>query len=120
MTEIYWPETLPQKINTDNFTEKPQKQFVRSQMSVGPPKQRRRFSVGKVDYDFSMIMSTTDMDEFKEFFHEDIHDGALKFQFPDPYDVSDYITVRFRDIYEINNVGYDAWEVTMKIEKLPK
>jgi len=116
---IYWPETLPKKINTDNFTEKPQKQFIRSQMGVGPPKQRRRFSRGKVDYDFSMIMSTNQLEDFKEFWDKQLHDGSFRFQFPDPYDAGDYISARFREVYEVNNVGYDAWEVTMNLEKLP-
>lgn len=91
-----WPVTLPTAPLLDAFRVEAVDQCVSTQMDAGPPKRRRRFSVGYGIYPMSFILTATQRSAFETFYRTTLEGGALAFDgFTDPTDGSSTATWQF-------------------------
>ena len=79
-----WPVSLPQEPLIDSYSAQLQNNVIRSAMSAGPAKTRRRFTAGVEILNVSFIMTEAQKDTFEAFFYNDIGHGALEFDFTHP------------------------------------
>jgi hypothetical protein len=114
-----WPNTIPQTLNMDGYGEAARDTNIRSAMDAGPAKVRRRASCAVRPVTGKMVMTAAELDDFREFYEEDILDGSLRFDWVDPLDGTTAVEMRFTAPYTIAAFGPDAFEVGMSLEILP-
>ncbi len=81
---VPWPAELPQKILYDGFEEQFPNNLIRSNPDMGPPKTRRRTSVGFKPFKANMVLTTAQTLIFDSFFKDSIMDGAEPFELTHP------------------------------------
>lgn len=92
---INWPSFLPQFIDREGYTRTPRSVLVRTEVSSGPPKVRRRSTARSQTLTVNMVMSKAQLDIFEQFFTQNLGYGALSFNFPEPENPTSTIVVRF-------------------------
>jgi hypothetical protein len=91
-----WPATLPQYLILDGQSSGLGDGRVRSQTDSGTPKVRRRFSKVPQPLSGTMIMSYSQLQDFKDFVEEDLAGGSLPFELPSQEDMTTWV-VQFAD-----------------------
>ena len=114
-----WPETIPQTLSMDGYGEAAPDTNLRSAMDAGPAKVRRRASCAVRPVTGRMVMTAAELDDFKDFYREDLLYGSLRFHWVDPWDSATAVEMRFTAPYTIAAFGPDAFEVGMSLEILP-
>lgn len=111
-----WPDTLP-KPKLDGFGIKPQPTVLRTQMESGA-RYRQRFTNAPIDVDCNFLLTKEQMATFKNFYDNDIHQGADWFLMSG-LDIGNGYTTNS----EVHIVGeYEAtrserfWRLSMKLE----
>jgi len=116
---ISWPVSLPQYVEKDQYTESPPDARIRTQMDMGPPKVRRRFSAQVRPFQVVLTLDKEQLDTFDEFWRIGTAGGSLAFEFPNPRGEG-MITVRFgEDAPEYGQFRGDRCSVTVQLEELP-
>jgi len=112
MTLPVWPSTLPQFITKENFSSD-YSNAIKSTPAYGPPKFRRRSTVGYETLGVGWKVTLDQLDIFKDFYHDTLKDGTEQFTFDSPYDGTD-ITCNFMadQGYKTTFMGGDHWIVT--------
>lgn len=88
-----WPSTLPcARANT--FQEGVPDNLIRTQMDTGYAKVRRRSTVTTYPISFSLVLTYAQVGILKNFYINDIADGADSFDYTHPLS-GDALTVRF-------------------------
>lgn len=82
-----WPLTLPRAFQKDGFSDTKSSGLLRTDMSTGPAKVRRRFTSAPIYWKGDMILTDTQRETFETFFTNTIGYGALRFNFPNQYDL---------------------------------
>lgn len=84
---------------------------------AGYTKQRNRFTAVLYDVQESYLMTPQQYQQFRDFFHNQLGNGADEFIKPDPENSINRL-YRFSDVYEaeFNGVQY---RVTLTMERLP-
>lgn len=79
-----WPVTLPDKPLYDGYAEQPPDNRLRTQMDVGPPKQRRRATAGvrKIQCQFRLTKAQTEI--LDNFYDVICASGSLTFDWTHP------------------------------------
>lgn len=113
-----WPSSLPQKFDQDSFSERPQKNTVRANTSMGPGKIRRRFTAAYITMSGSMLMTPSQLTDFKSFFHTVTKGGSEAFDWQHPIDESQ-ISARFAGVYEVKDRESGDAIVSFSVEVLP-
>lgn len=91
-----WPVSLPQKFEASSYKTNPENNVITTDMDTGPSKIRRRFTAKRKIHSGRMVMSKYEFDTFfLPFFETTISDGTVEFSFPDPFDDSSTIEVRW-------------------------
>lgn len=113
-----WPTTLPQSPLIDGYDETPPDLTVRSENATGPAKVRRRATAGVRPVSWNMLLDTTQMTTFDDFFEGTLANGALPFNLKDP---RTGLTFEYRIV---NKPPYQLesgrlWRVNMQLERLP-
>lgn len=111
---IIWPGTLSQYPLKTGFVISPQKQTIRSEMDIGPAKQRRRTSANTVRYTCKLMLTDTEKATFDTFYNDTTQGGSLAFTW-------DYFSndVRFVGQPSFSPIRPDLYQVTFYIEELP-
>jgi hypothetical protein len=116
MAAIFWPENLPYGLLAAGLTIQPQNNVLRTKMDAGAAKTRRRYTARTLTYSGKQILTPSEFKIFENFYHNEIADGALRFNFTDPVSLE---TAEFRFTKEyiaIENEGYI--DVTLPLERL--
>jgi len=121
-----WPSTIPQAFIHDSFSESTQSAVVRTDMSAGPPKVRRRFTAVSDFWSGYMVMDSTELADFKTFYTTTTSYGSLSFDFPDQFNLTGpTVTARFKidsggQPYSISpDADTTDWQVSFTLEILP-
>lgn len=80
-----WPASLPQRLMLP-VTVTPRSAVVRTEMDVGPPKQRLRSTLVWKDVVGHMVLTGAQKAAFDAWWQNDIAQGALAFTWVDPTD----------------------------------
>lgn len=119
---VNWPTNLPDCV--ESWEESLVDQRVRSQVSVGPPKTRRRYSTPMRIITLSMVVPNKDLVEFRAFYEGSGTggtggtDGGYKFfTFVNPYDKSLHY-YRFREPPKFKSAGPVTFVANMVWEEL--
>lgn len=116
-----WPSTLPDI--SLGLTETPQDGAIRTAMSAGPVKIRRRFSAVSRSVSASLMLTTTERATFDTFREDTLSQGALSFDMDDPRDGTSQ-TWRFAGVPTFTSVTSDnntvkLWRADFPLEILP-
>lgn len=116
-----WPASLPQKPLQDGYKIKGQDVIVRTSVDAkgAPDIVRRRVSAGVLLNNWQFLMTQTQYDTFKDFFETDIEAGALSFDFTDPLDNTNTLSVRIVGPYGARIAGGLYLRVSFQVEILP-
>lgn len=113
-----WPIALQQKLNADDFEVKLGNTVVRSDMDIGMPKVRSRYTDGIDTYSCSILLDFSLYDDLLAFFKTTLNNGSLPFLFTDPFSLTTQ-TFRFVEPPDIKPLGGRLFRVSMQWEKLP-
>lgn len=125
MAEAVWPPSLPSEALQAGLVETPPALTVRTEMSVGPAKVRRRFTAGVRVFELPPFILTRDQVAiFDAFFLDDLQGGALPFTWKhprtaNPIDFRIIGTPRYSPLSPRQNGTVDRWQVTIALEALP-
>ncbi len=117
MTVPSWPAGLPQAFLKDGYSEEGADNLLASNVSVGPPKVRRRTTSNVEPITGSMKMTESQLAMLKGFVKNDIRDRSVAFTFPDPHGGSPLL-VRMRQPIASSPMGIE-WRVQVALEVLP-
>jgi len=117
-----WPSTLPQQFEAGAGVSR-QQGFVRSPVSAGPFKQRKRYTAVSRFYTGTMLMTETQRATLETFYTTTVNEGADEFDFEDPVDFST-VSARFASAPEDRGIvggasGVALWRVSFTLEILP-
>lgn len=85
-----WPVELPKGFEADSYGSAPQSGVIRTEMSSGYAKVRRRFTAVITEHSGTMIMTKEQFETyFVPFFKVTIDYGTIPFDFPNPLDGGD-------------------------------
>jgi hypothetical protein len=116
MADIFYPELLPSGLLAEGFSKAPQSLVLRTAMDAGPKKARRRYTARTVKYTGKQIFDEAELMVFKQFYHNVIADGVLRFKFADPVSLE---TAEFRFTQDYTVVANEGlYEVQMSLERL--
>lgn len=79
-----WPASLPQEPLIKEYQEAPKSNVIRSEMSYGPAKARRRSTAKMTNAQTIYLLTQAQRETFEQWFENDIADGALAFNWPRP------------------------------------
>lgn len=115
-----WPLTLPQAFTVDNYQETLPNNVVATNMDQGPPKRRRRSVSNIGNVTGSMVMSSAQWAILKYFFQNTVME-TLPFDFPDPNNPADTISVAFTPTAQPSKKFYvtGKWTVTLSFDVQP-
>jgi hypothetical protein len=109
-----WPVSLPQYPLTSKYSTTRQNQTIRSEMSVGPPKQRRRFTAGTQTHSISFYVDTTQKAALDTFYLNTLQAGSLSFAWS--FFSGD---VRFVAPIQYTAITPELFSASFDIEELP-
>jgi hypothetical protein len=95
----------------------PSRAVVRTQMEVGPPKVRRRSSMGLYTITAAYAVTSAQLTSFNSWFRDDAGMGAISFDWTDPRSGT-VRAVRFaEDGYSIVQVSPKRWRLDVRLEE---
>jgi hypothetical protein len=84
MTDILWPEDLPQSPLTDGLQETLADNLLRTKMEQGPDKRRRRSTDAPAKITAQFLLDTAQCAVLETFYGETLAGGAKRFRFTHP------------------------------------
>jgi hypothetical protein len=114
---IVWPATLPQTVDSDKYEERIQDNRLRTDMDMGPPKMRPRFSAVIETFTFEMDLTRTEASDFITFYKTTTKFGTEEFQWVHPRTEA-IVMMRFSTPYTIRRVEHFV-RVQFNLEILP-
>ena len=120
---IVWPGTLPQDLLA-GASESRQKGRLTTQMDVGTPKMRRRFTAVSRYIKGAIIVDGAQQATLDTFWETTLAEGVKQFDWKDPKDASTK-SFRFRSEIDYENVQPEAtttkrlWRAVLDLELLP-
>lgn len=113
-----WPASLPSEPLYTGFRETAPNTVLRTNMSAGPPKLRRRFTAGFRPISIEMVMTDAQVQAIDDFYITILFGGSLPFDFTDPRtDVSE--SYQFKVPPQYRPIAPDNWTVSIELEMLP-
>lgn len=110
-----WPATLPSSPQINSLSGGPEDSVLRTKNDVGPMVMRNRFTGVCYRYQFSLLMTLAQVNILNAFFRDDLGNGALPFDFPDPV-FGDTKEFSFIQVYTIQSIAaIDNYIITMAI-----
>jgi hypothetical protein len=80
-----WPVNVPQLVNRQGYTERPERSVVSFQPENGPPiGERPRFSISSDVFQFTQPLSSAEFDSLMAFWRDGLDDGTQYFQWTHP------------------------------------
>jgi len=118
MASQTWPGGLPQDILQGTYTEQPPDVVVRTEMSAGPAKVRRRATAGVRPVSGRIRVTKSEVATFDTFFDSTLKGGALRFDWKNPRTGTSK-ELRFTGRPEYAALSDDLFEITLPLEILP-
>lgn len=115
MTNITWPQSLPQVLILDGLNAEKQNSVVRTEMDAGPAKQRRRYTISQKDFNGSIVV-TESQRKILEDWYDNVIGGVLRFVMKDPQTLLP-AEFRFKKHYKEDSLDGN-WRITMELEKM--
>ena len=112
-----WPASLPQKPQQDGFSATKVDGRLRTAMSEGPEKVRRRFTATSENLTCAFFFSAAQLAVFKTFFDTTLVGGSLAYNWVHPV-TSAACICRIQDMPVVSAIGVD-WQATFMVEVLP-
>jgi len=91
MATATWPSSIPQYPQKGGATKSPLSEALTTNMSTGYSKRRRRYTKTYYIYDLTYEMTLDELDDFEDFFEEDLNFGVNSIELPDPFLLSSTI-----------------------------
>ena len=115
---VSWPGTIPQNPLLRNFVEAPQPNRIDTDMDIGVPKSRRRYTKELRNLPWAFIMTTAEVALFDTFYHTTLQGGTLPFDHVDPRTAAAK-SFRFKTLQPYKPLSGTRWEVSMEVIMLP-
>lgn len=121
MADAVWPNTLPPEPRLSEYTESPPDLVMRSQMSSGPAKARKRNSANVRVANFTFDLTQAQWVTFDQFFVGVIAGGALPFELirPSTGNVADWRIVGLPEYVPLSPRAIGRYIVRFQAEMLP-
>lgn len=113
-----WPGGLPQQLEMDEFQETLPAASVESQMDVGPPKKRRRFTAAPTPITGRQLLTKAQVATLDTFYRSTVSFGSLSFDWTHPR-TGAAATLRFKGEPVIQMVGPDSFYARYQFLILP-
>lgn len=120
-----WPQSLTRAPRVSSLSEQAPDVVLRTEMDVGQPKARRRFTGDVRRFDVSLDLTRAELDLFDAFFVDTIEGGALTFDWKHPRTGGDAVC-RMLNVPTYRPQGprtatpaAEWWVVTFQMETLP-
>lgn len=114
MANATWPTELPSKPLVDGFDEQGADNVIRSEMDAGPNKVRRRSTAAPEIYRMTFEMSGQQVKILKNFYHDTLLDGSLKFDMSHPR-TGDLETWQFKSPYRVVPRDGTRWRANIEL-----
>jgi hypothetical protein len=116
MTDIYWPDGLPETLLMEGLSVQRNSSVIRTQMDAGPKKARRRYTGSTKIFTGKMLLDAGQRFLLEYFYHTVLADGVLRFNFTDPQTLD---TGEFRFTEDYTETSVDGmFEISLSLEKL--
>ena len=116
MAEIF-PPNLPQCFQIEGFAYQNIANTIRSEVEVGIPKVRRRYTVAYGQATGSLVLTKSELRDFLAFYHTILTGGVRRFSFKDP--ITDTVRdFRFIEAPLITPIGATHWRAALQLEVL--
>jgi hypothetical protein len=114
MSEL-WPSTLQELVNTD-FEETPIPSYISTDMEIGPPKKRVRFTRQRYSVIYTIWVDKNDYETFFTWFESTMAFGSKSFLFTHPItgETKEYI---FKNMPTVETIGPLNWSIKMDLEE---
>ena len=119
-----WPMNLPQ-LPFDGVTAQDKDAVLRTQMDSGPSTRRNRFTAHTQILTMPMVLTGIERADFDFFYRTDLKNGALAFDWVDPADDSQTVSMAFTEPvqWSLRAGAKDAadrlWSGVMSLEVQP-
>lgn len=116
MTDISWPEALPQVLILDGLSAQKNSNVIRTSMDAGPQKARRRYTIQSKNFDGTVILSEEQRELLEYWYDNTLGNGTLRFKMKDPQTLQ---TAEFRFREDYREEAQDGlWRITLALEKM--
>jgi hypothetical protein len=90
-----WPDTLPQQLLVDGYSQSLADTTIKSEMDAGPAKVRRRYTAGVEPVSGMMLLTETQLGTLRTFYEDTLLGGSLRFSWTKPPAHSTACEMRF-------------------------
>lgn len=118
MPNATWPGSLPTIWERTGYTEKFPGMSIETQMDVGVPKKRKRFTANVRPFHRRLLMTRAQSETFRTFYTTTLGGGSLPFDDTDPIN-GNAATFRIVGEPERTPRAYDAFYMDMDLILLP-
>lgn len=120
-TDIYWPDSLPQRPLVDGYQESPPDNTMRTQMDEGPAKVRRRYTANVRPIQVTLEMDADELNTFDDFYVEETASGSRRFIWQHPRTKTQH-EMRFRTPPppDYTAMGGLQYQVSFTLEIMPE
>lgn len=118
MTDIFWPEDLPQSPLIDGFQETLPDNLLRTKMEQGPPKLRRRGTDAPAKITATFLLDAAQCALLAAFYTDTLAGGAQRFGFAHPR-TGITVECRMTQPPEIAALNGGYFRVRLLLEVLP-
>lgn len=113
-----WPSSLPQEFEGSGFVDQLPRQYLGSRLDPSHPTRRRRNRESTAaPMTGQMLVTSTQWSTLRTFYANEIGQGALAFDFPDPDDPDAKLRVAFDQPPEMTTVGGDLHIVSLNLAR---
>lgn len=119
MASETWPASLPQNMLMDGYSHSAANNILRTNMDAGPAKQRRRFTSGPQPVTGKIFVNDTELETFKDWYVDDLLEGALRFDWVDQDDGTTAVEYRFTSQPTWEPAGPGYWFINLPLEIMP-
>jgi len=113
-----WPATLQQALNSGDFSLSVQDPTIRSEIDVGPVKQRPRYTATPEIISGSITVNRDEFNTFYSFWKNDLMFGSISFDWIHPI-TGEVCSARFRNKWTLTPINELYFKVNMELEILP-
>lgn len=117
-----WPSTLPITPLVTGYTRSFPNNILESEGDAGQGKTRRKGATPPFQFTFPMTLTKAQVDTLDTFVHSTLYDGALRFEFTNPWNgaliEAKIVAASAEELYVCYPNGR-GWSVTLKLKIMP-
>ena len=111
-----WPSSLQQLLNQESFTVGFADTIIKSEMDIGAPKRRRRFTKAVKQMTCSIWVTSSQYSILENFYTTTLNGGIDSFEFSHP--ITKVLSLyKFSGAPTVNYIGGDTYTVSMSWEE---